>query len=48
MDDWLARKYITLKSHGGIEMGTSKENNNTKHIDSTNTHSKRKTTSLGM
>ena len=48
MADWMASKAITLKSDGGIEMGTSKENNNTTHIDSTNTHSKRKTTSLGM
>ena len=48
MADWLASKSITLKSDGGIEMGTSKENNNTSYTSSTNTHSEIKTTSLGM
>ena len=48
MADWLSSKAITLKSDGGIEMSTSKENDNTAYIASTNTQSESKTTSLGM
>ena len=48
MVDWLARNSIALKSDGGIEMGTSKENNNTTYSASTNTQSEMKTTSHGI